>query len=137
MVSVNGNFKNNGNYYFTNDVVKKEIAEEKVEKQVVEEAKPEFRERGEELLKAGSFTAPVNKFTVTEKLDRETALELTEMFAMAGISHRLPTAVEYARIAGVTKNATDQMAPFETERHVEMLFNNSKAMRFLAEETKF
>lgn len=137
MVSVNGNFENKGKYYFTNDVAKKEIAEEKVEKQVVEETKPEFRERGEELLKAGSFTAPVNMFTVNEKLDREVASELTEMFAMAGISHRLPNAVEYARIAGVTKNATEQMTPFETEKHVQMLFNNSRAMNFLAEETKF
>ena len=37
MVSVNGNYDNKGNYYFTKEIAKKEIAEGKVEKAVVEE----------------------------------------------------------------------------------------------------
>lgn len=135
MVSVNGNYENKGNYYFTRDVVREKIAEEKVEKAVVEE-KPEFKERGDELLAAGMYGKTVNMFTLNDKLDKETADELSEMFAMAGISHRLPTAVEYARIAGSTKSTIAQIAPFETEKHIEMLFN-SKAMDLLAEETNF
>jgi len=135
MVSVNGNYENKGNYYFTKEIAKKEIAEEKVEKAVVEE-KAEFKERGEELLAAGMYGKAVNMFTLQEKLDKETADELSEMFAMAGISHRLPTAAEYARIAGSTKATIAQIAPFETEKHIELLFN-SKEMDLLAEETMF
>ena len=94
MVSVNGNYENKGNYYFTKDVVKKEIADEKVEKAVVEE-KAEFKERGEELLASGMYSVAVNMFTRNDKLDKETAADLRELYAMAGISHRLPTAAEY------------------------------------------
>lgn len=135
MVSVNGNYENKGNYYFTRDIVKEKITEEKVEKAVVEE-KAEFKERGDELLAAGMYGKTVNMFTLSEKLDKETADELSEMFAMAGISHRLPTAAEYARIAGSTKATIAQIAPFETEKHIEMLFN-SKRMDLLADETDF
>ena len=136
MVRVNGNYDNKGNYFFTKEIVKKEIAEEKVEKAVVEE-KTAFKERGEELLSAGMFGKTLNLFTLNERLDNETADELSEMFAMAGISHRLPTATEYARIAGSTKASLAQIAPFETEMHVEMLFSNTKVMDLLAEETTF
>jgi len=136
MVSVNGNF-DKGNYFFTRDIVKKEIVDEKVEKAVVQEKQPEFKERGEELLAAGAYGKAVNLFAFGEKLDKTTADELSEMFAMAGISHRLPTAQEYARIAGSTKASIAQFAPFETERHVEELFANHNLMDFLAEETDF
>lgn len=135
MVSVNGNFEK-GNYYFTKKIAKKEIAEEKVEKAVVEE-KAEFKERGDELLASGMYSVAVNMFTRTDKLDKETAADLTELYAMAGISHRLPTAAEYERIAGSTKATIAQIAPFETEKHVEMLFADSKVMDLLAEETAF
>lgn len=135
MVSVNGNYENKGNYYFTKDVVKKEIADEKVEKAVVEE-KAEFKERGEELLASGMYSVAVNMFTRNDKLDKETAADLRELYAMAGISHRLPTAVEYERIAGSTKATIAQIAPFETEKHIEMLFR-SNAFDLLAEETAF
>ncbi|MCM1010368.1 MAG: hypothetical protein NC390_05785 [Fusobacterium sp.] len=135
MVSVNGNY-DKGNYFFTKDIVKKEIKEDKVEKAVVEEKQQEFKERGEELLTAGMYGKTINMLTLKNKLDQETADELSEMFAMAGISHRLPTASEYARIAGSTKTAMEQFTSFETEKHIEMLFN-SKAMDFLAEETLF
>ncbi len=135
MVNVNGNYENKGNYYFTKEIAKKEIVEEKVEKAVVEE-KPEFKERGEELLKAGMYSVAVNMFTKNDKLDKETANELRDLFAMAGISHRLPTASEYERIAGSTKATLAQIAPFETEKHIELLFN-SKEMDILAEETLF
>lgn len=135
MVSVNGNYENKGNYYFTKDVVKKEIADEKVEKAVVEE-KAEFKERGEELLASGMYSVAVNMFTRNDKLDKETAADLRELYAMAGISHRLPTAVEYERIAGSTKATIAQIAPFETEKHIEMLFS-SNAFDLLAEETAF
>lgn len=135
MVNVNGNYENKGNYYFTKDIVKKEIAEEKVEKAVVE-GKAEFKERGDELLKSGMYSVAVNMFTRTDKLDKETADDLRELYAMAGISHRLPTAVEYERIAGSTKATIAQIAPFETEKHIEMLFN-SKAFDLLSEETAF
>lgn len=135
MVSVNGNFEK-GNYYFTKEIAKKEIAEEKVEKAVVEE-KAEFKERGDELLASGMYSVAVNMFTRTDKLDKETAADLTELYAMAGISHRLPTAAEYERIAGSTKATIAQIAPFETEKHVEMLFADSKVMDLLAEETAF
>lgn len=135
MVSVNGNY-DKGNYFFTKEVVKKEIKEEKIEKAVVEEKQQEFRERGEELLTAGMYGKTVNMLTLKNKLDQETADELSEMFAMAGISHRLPTAAEYARIAGSTKAAIEQFTSFETEKHIEMLFS-SKAMDMLAEETMF
>lgn len=136
MVSVNGNYDNKGNYYFTKEVVKKEITEEKVEKTVVEE-KTGFKERGEELLTAGMYGKAVNMFILNEKLDRETAEELSEMFAMAGISHRLPTATEYARIAGATQASLARFSPFETEKHIEMLFGNTKMMDLLADETTF
>lgn len=136
MVSVNGNFKNKGNYYFTKEIVKKEIAEEKVEKAKVE-GKAEFKERGEELMSAEMYTAAVNMFAVNDKLDKEVAEDLKEMFAMAGISHRLPTAAEYARIAKTTKANIQQFAPFETEKHIESLFSDSNMMDFLAEETQF
>lgn len=135
MVSVNGNYENKGNYYFTKEIVKKEIADEKIEKAVVEE-KPEFKERGEELLKSGMYSVAVNMFTRNDKLDKETAADLRELYAMAGISHRLPTAAEYERIAGSTKATIAQIAPFETEKHIELLFN-SKEMDLLAEETMF
>ncbi len=135
MVSVNGNYENKGNYYFTKDVVKKEIADEKVEKAVVEE-KAEFKERGEELLASGMYSVAVNMFTRNDKLDKETAADLRELYAMAGISHRLPTAAEYERIAGSTKATIAQIAPFETEKHIEMLFS-SNAFDLLAEETNF
>lgn len=135
MVSVNGNFENKGNYYFTKEIVKKEIAEEKVEKAKVE-GKAEFKERGEELLSAEMYTAAVNMFAVNDKLDKEVAEDLKEMFAMAGISHRLPTAAEYARIANVTKASIQQIAPFETEKHIATLFADSKMMDLLAEETQ-
>ncbi len=136
MVSVNRNFENKGNYYFTKDIVKKEITEEKVEKAQVEE-KAEFTERGEELLTAGMFGKAVQLFSLNEKIDRETADELREMFAMAGISHRLPTAVEYARIAGSTKASIAQFTPFETEKNIEMLFANSNVLDLLVDETDF
>ena len=135
MVSVNGNYENKGNYYFTKDVVKKKIADEKVEKAVVEE-KAEFKERGEELLASGMYSVAVNMFTRNDKLDKETAADLRELYAMAGISHRLPTAAEYERIAGSTKATIAQIAPFETEKHIEMLFS-SNAFDLLAEETNF
>ena len=135
MVSVNGNYDNKGNYYFAKEVGKKEIVEEKTEKTVVE-GNVSFKERGEELLAAGMYGKAVNMFTFKDKLDKETADELSEMFAMAGITHRLPTAGEYARIAGSTKASLAQFAPFETEKHIEILFN-SKDMDILAEETMF
>ncbi len=135
MVSVNGNYENKGNYYFTKEIAKKEIAEEKVEKALVE-GKAEFTERGDELLTTGMYSVAVNMFAKSDKLDKETADDLRELYAMAGISHRLPTVAEYERIAGSTKATIAQIAPFETEKHIEMLFN-SKAMDFLAEETMF
>lgn len=137
MVSVNGNYKNKGNYYFAKEVAKKDFVEEKVEKTKEEGKTAEFKELGDELLSAEMFTAQVNMFTVNEKLDKETADDLRELFEMAGISHRLPTAVEYARIANNTKAAVEKIAPFETERNVEMLFANSTLMNILEEETQF
>ena len=136
MVRVNGNFENNRHYFLANDVVKKEVAEEKVEKAVVEN-KPEFKERGEELLAAGMFGKQVNFVVKNDKLDDETAVELKELFAMAGISHRLPTASEYARIAGSTVSAVKAFQPFETEKNIEVLFSNANFMDMLAEETNF
>lgn len=136
MVSVNGNYENKGNYYFTKEIAKKEIAEGKVEKAVVEE-KSEFKELGDELLTSGMYSVAVNMFKRSDKLDNETAADLRELYAMAGISHRLPTAAEYERIAGSTKASIAQIAPFETEKHVEMLFADSKVMDLLADETAF
>lgn len=136
MVRINGNFENKGNYFLANDVVKKEILEEKVEKKVVEN-KPDFKERGEELLASAMFGKQVNFVSVADKLDNETEAELKELFAMAGISHRLPTATEYARIAGSTASAIKAFQPFETEHNIEMLFSNSAFMDMLAEETNF
>lgn len=136
MVSVNGNFENKGNYYFTKEIAKKEIAEEKVEKAKVE-GKTEFKERGEELMSAEMYAAAVNMLAVNDKLDKEVADDLKEMFAMAGISHRLPTATEYARIANATKANIQQFVPFETEKHIESLFANSSMMDLLVEETQF
>ncbi len=136
MVGGNGHYDYKGNYFYAKEIVKKEIAEEKVDKAVVEE-KATFKERGEELLSAGMFGKTLNLFTVNERLDNETPVELSEMFAMAGISHRLPTATEYARIAGSTKASLEKIAPFETEMHVEMLFGNTKVMDLLADETTF
>ena len=136
MVSVNGNYENKGNYYFTKEIVKKEIAEGKVEKAVVEE-KAEFKELGDELLTSGMYSVAVNMFARSSQLDSETAADLRELYAMAGISHRLPTAAEYERIAGSTKASIAQIAPFETEKHVEMLFADSKVMDLLADETAF
>ena len=134
MVSVNGNYENKGNYYFTKEIAKKEIAEGKVEKAVVEE-KAEFKELGDELLTSGMYSVAVNMFARSSQLDSETAADLRELYAMAGISHRLPTAAEYERIAGSTKASIAQIAPFETEKHVEMLFADS--MDLLADETAF
>ena len=136
MVSVNGNYENKGNYYFTKEIAKKEIAEGKVEKAVVEE-KPEFKELGDELLASGMYSVAVNMFTRSSQLDSETAADLRELYAMAGISHRLPTVAEYERIAGSTKASIAQIAPFETEKHVEMLFADSKVMDLLADEAAF
>ncbi len=136
MVSVNGNYENKGNYYFTKEIAKKEIAEGKVEKAVVEE-KAEFKELGDELLTSGMYSVSVNMFARSSQLDSETAADLRELYAMAGISHRLPTAAEYERIAGSTKASIAQIAPFETEKHVEMLFADSKVMDLLADETAF
>lgn len=136
MVSVNGNYENKGNYYFTKEIAKKEIAEGKVEKAVVEE-KAEFKELGDELLTSGMYSVVVNMFARSSQLDSETAADLRELYAMAGISHRLPTAAEYERIAGSTKASIAQIAPFETEKHVEMLFADSKVMDLLADETAF
>lgn len=136
MVSVNGNFENKGNYFFTKDVVKKEIAGDKVEKAVVEN-KADFKERGEELLAAGMYGKQVQFVSMNEKLDNETASELKELFDMAGISFRLPTAAEYARIAGSTTSAVKALQPFETERNIEMLFANESFMDMLAEEANF
>ena len=136
MVSVNGNFENKGNYFLTKDVVKKEIAGDKVEKAVVEN-KADFKERGDELLAAGMYGKQVQFVSMNERLDNETAVELKEMFEMAGISFRLPTAAEYARIAGSTVSAVKAFQSFETERNIEMLFANSNFMDMLAEEANF
>ena len=136
MVSVNRNFENKGNYLFTKEIGKKDIKEEKVEKAVVEE-KAAFTERGDELLASVSQNKAVAMFTFNDKLDKETANELRELFDMAGISYRLPTATEYARIAGSTTSAVKAFQPFETEHNIEMLFSNSMFMDMLAEETGF
>lgn len=136
MVRVNGNFENKGNYFFTKDIVNKEIKEEKVEKAVVEN-KADFTERGDELLAAAMYGKQVNFVSVADKLDNETAAELKELFEMAGISHRLPTASEYARIAGSTVSAVKAFQPFETEKNIEVLFSNANFMDMLAEETNF
>ena len=68
MVRVNGNFENKGNYFFTKDIVNKEIKEEKVEKAVVEN-KADFTERGDELLAAAMYGKQVNFVSVADKLD--------------------------------------------------------------------
>lgn len=136
MVRVNGNFENKGNYLFTKDIVNKEIKEEKVEKAVVEN-KADFTERGDELLASAMYGKQVNFVSVADKLDNETATELKELFEMAGISHRLPTASEYARIAGSTVSAVKAFQPFETEKNIELLFSNANFMDMLAEETNF
>jgi len=136
MVRINGNYENKGNYSFTKDIVKKEITEEKVEKTVVGNV-ADFKERGEELLASGMYGKAVNLLSFSDKLDKETADELSEMFAMAGISHRLPTASEYARIAGSTTSAMKAFEPFETERNIELLFSNSNFLDVLADETNF
>lgn len=135
MVSVNGNYDNRANYFLAKEVVKKEIAEEKVEKAVVEQAKQEFKERGEELLN-GAYNVPTNMFVIADRIDKETADELSEMFAMAGISHRLPTRTEYARIAGATQVVLGKLEPFATEQRIQELFKNAP-MDLLAEETDF
>ena len=136
MVRVNGNFENKGNYFFTKDIVNKEIKEEKVEKAVVEN-KADFTERGDELLASAMYGKQVNFVSVADKLDNETATELKELFEMAGISHRLPTASEYARIASSTVSAVKAFQPFETEKNIELLFSNANFMDMLAEETNF
>ena len=136
MVRINGNFENKGNYFVAKDFANKEILEEKVEKAVVEN-QVDFKERGDELLASGLYGKQVNFVSVSDKLDKETAAELKELFAMAGISHKLPTATEYARIAGSTTSAINKIQSFETERNIEMLFSGSNFLDILAEETDF
>ena len=136
MVRINGNFENKGNYFVAKDFANKEILEEKVEKAVVEN-QVDFKERGDELLASGLYGKQVNFVSVSDKLDKETAAELKELFAMAGISHKLPTATEYARIAGSTTSAINKFQSFETERNIEMLFLGSNFLDMLAEETDF
>lgn len=138
MVSVNGNFESKRNYFFTKDakLLATEV-KEKEEAKVAEKRTEFIKECGNELLTAGVYTNAVNFISKPAKLDDETLKDLTQMFAMAGISHRLPTAEEYNRIAGNVKASIGKFEPLETEKHVEMLFANSEIMDMLAEETKF
>lgn len=138
MVSVNGNFENKRSYYLFKELAAKTIdVKENVQEKVVE-VKPEFvKECGTELLTAGVYTNSVNFVSKPSKLDVETEKDLTKLFAMAGISHKLPTAEEYARIAGNVSANISKFEPFETEKHVEMLFAGTNLLEVLDEETRF
>ena len=134
MVRVNGNFESNRNLFVKNE---KEIKQEVVKEAVVEENKGQkFVERGDDLLNSVRVANDAFMFFKNEKLDKEVASDLAQMYEMAGISHRaLPTATEYARIAGSTKADLAKFREFETEKNIETLFSNSALMDALYEES--
>lgn len=134
MVRVNGNFESNRNLFVKNE---KEIKQEVVKETVVKEDKAQnFVERGEDLLNSARVANDAFMFFKNEKLDKEVVSDLTQMYEMAGIAHRaLPTAAEYARIAGSTKADLAKFTEFETEKNIETLFSNSALMDALYEES--
>ena len=134
MVRVNGNFESNRNYFLRNE---KEIKQETVKEVTVEEKKQaKFVDKGEELLNSARVANDAFVLIKTAKLDKQTSEDLAEMYAMAGIAHRpLPTAQEYARIAGATKADLAKFNEFETEKNIEVLFSNSNLMEMLYEES--
>ena len=136
MVSVNGNYENKRNYYLFKELSAQITDVKEKDTQKVNEGKAEFvKECGAELLTAGVYTNAVNFVSKPAELDKETSSELAQLFAMAGISQKLPTAEEYARIAGNVKANIAKFDPFETEKHIETLFANEQLMDILAEET--
>jgi len=134
MVRVNGNFENNRNYFVKNE---KEIKQEVVKEVVVDENKqPKFVDKGDELLKSTLVANDTLMFVNKERLDKQTEKDLKELFQMAGISHMpLPTAAEYARIAGGTRADLAKFAEFETEKNIETLFGNAALMDALYDES--
>jgi len=133
MVRIDGNFESNRNLFVKNE---KEIKQEVVKDVVVEEKKQKFVEHGEDLLNSVRVANDAFMFFRSEKLDKEVASDLAQMYKMAGIAHRaLPTAAEYARIAGATKADLAKFTEFETEKNIETLFSNSALMDALYEES--
>lgn len=134
MVRIDGNFENNRNYFVKNE---KEVKQEVVKEVAVDENKqPKFVDKGDELLKSTLVANDTLMFVGREKLDKQTEKDLKELFAMAGISHvPLPSAAEYARIAGVTKGDLAKFQEFETEKNIETLFGNAALMDALYDES--
>lgn len=136
MVRIDGNFESNRNYYLKNE---KELKEKAIKEVVSEEkGRAGFVEKGEELLNLTRVANDALMFVKNPKLDSDTATELKELYEMAGIGSRpLPTAVEYARIAGSTKANLAKFKDFETERNISELFSNSDLMDNLLDESSF
>lgn len=134
MVRVNGNFESNRNYFVKNE---REVKQEIVKEIAVNENKQQkFADKSDELLNSTRVANDALMFFKNEKLDKEVASDLTQLYEMAGIAHRaLPTATEYARIAGATKADITKFNEFETEKNIEVLFSNSALMDALQEES--
>ena len=134
MVRIDGNFESNRNYYLKNE---KELKENAVKEVVAEEkGHAGFVEKGEELLNLTRVANDALMFVKSTKLDKHVAGELKELYEMAGIGSRpLPTAAEYARIAGSTKADLAKFNDFETEKNISELFSNSDLMDSLLDES--
>lgn len=135
MVRINGNFESNRNYFVKNE---KEIQKEIVKEINVDEGKQaKSVEKGEDLLKSARVANDAFMFVNQGKLDGQIANDLKELYQMAGIGHRaLPTAHEYARIAGATRADLAKFTDFETEKDIQNLFGNAQLMAVLEEESR-
>lgn len=98
----------------------KKASETKEVSQPVPVGQPQTKEIGDKLLDQVMPT-----FVKTAQISKADAVELTEMFAMAGIKNpKMPTAAQYASVAGHVSTVSKGIDELTTTNNAERLFNS-------------
>jgi len=107
----------------------KEAQEKKVEKKEIEAGKVESKKFDANSLEALSLQN-IAGMKLAKRVDDETAKDLADMFAMAGLSAKyMPTNDVYERIASAAVNTGKYFENAETEQNIRKLFASNEFKR--------
>ena len=119
MVSVNGNENVNNRWFVRNDIKSSEV---KKTNEIVTPDSRAIGEYGDQLLEQVQAT-----FVQAARIPEFDRLQLTEMFAMAGITKpKMPTVAQYASIANQVGNFTQDFDKLTTTNNAERLFGSKE-----------
>ncbi len=122
---INGKFNKGLNFFTQKELTKNEEAKE-IKKETPASAQQGTKELGEDLLDPRYFANALGFVRQGSSLSKTDADELSQMYAMAGIKAPLPTASQYASIAGITNAFQKGIDNLSTANNAEKLFSSAE-----------